>query len=46
MYWSMSGHDIRRLHPRQTIIFEQFPEFGYTGVDENMAGKMGLCGYW
>jgi hypothetical protein len=37
---------IGRLHIRQTIISERFPEFGQTGADESMAGKMGLCGYW
>jgi hypothetical protein len=36
---------IGRLHLRQTIVSEQFPEFGETGADERMAGKMGLYGY-
>jgi hypothetical protein len=31
---------------RQTIIFERFAGFGETGIDESMAGKMGLRGYW
>jgi hypothetical protein len=37
---------IGRVHLRQTIIFERFPEFGQTGADEDMAGKMEFCGYW
>jgi hypothetical protein len=40
------GHPLRmRLGVLGTIIFERFPEFGWTGVDESMAGKMGLCGH-
>jgi hypothetical protein len=37
---------IGRIHLRQTIISEQFPEFGETGIDESMSGQMGLYGYW
>jgi hypothetical protein len=40
MNWS-----IERLHLRQTIVSEHLPEFGQTGADESIAGKMELCGY-
>jgi hypothetical protein len=45
-WWTGTTGGIGRFHLRQTIISEQFPEFGETSIDESMAGKIGLFGYW